>query len=147
MHSPLSPAVLCKHFSADLFGLGLRTSDFPGSGCSLFETNLASGLHRGERRNAPCPSSVPVKRSLYELFSLHKNLFSLLETAWQALSSPCKPRYNRAPVQVLSVVHAIHASAVFFKLMAPSLYHPSYRAHEMWSIVVLNSFNLAMACR
>lgn len=50
-------------------------------------------------------------------------------------------------MQVLSVVHAIHAVAVFFKLMAPSLYHPSYRPHEMWSIVVLNSFNLAMACR
>jgi len=45
------------------------------------------------------------------------------------------------------VVHAVHAIAVFFKLMAPSLYHPSYRAHEMWSIVALNSFNLAMACR
>ena len=51
------------------------------------------------------------------------------------------------PMQVLGVVHAVHAIAVFFKLMAPSLYHPSYRAHEMWSIVALNSFNLAMACR
>ncbi len=50
-------------------------------------------------------------------------------------------------MQVLSVVHAIHAVAVFFKLMAPSLYHPSYKVNEMWSIVVLNSFNLAMACR
>ena len=45
------------------------------------------------------------------------------------------------------MVHAIHAVAVFFKLMAPSLYHPSYKVNEMWSIVVLNSFNLAMACR
>ena len=50
-------------------------------------------------------------------------------------------------MQVVSIIHAIHAVAVFFKLMAPSLYHPSYRAQEMWSIVVLNSFNLAMACR
>ncbi len=50
-------------------------------------------------------------------------------------------------MQVLSVVHAIHAVAVFFKLMAPSLYHPSYKVNEMLSIVVLNSFNLAMACR
>ena len=50
-------------------------------------------------------------------------------------------------MQVLSVVHAVHAIAMFFKLMAPSLYHPSYRAHEIWSIVALNSFNLSMACR
>ena len=50
-------------------------------------------------------------------------------------------------MQILTVVHALHALFVFFKIMAPSLYNPSYRAHEMWSIVLLNSFNLAMACR
>lgn len=50
-------------------------------------------------------------------------------------------------LQVLGIIHAIHAVAVFLKVMAPSLYHPRYKAHEMWSIVVLNSFSLAIACR
>ena len=54
---------------------------------------------------------------------------------------------HAACAQVLGIIHALHAVAVFFKVMAPSLYHPSYRAREMWSIVTLNSFNLAIACR
>lgn len=49
------------------------------------------------------------------------------------------------PLQILGALHAIHAVAVFFKLMSPALYSTGRRS--MYTLVILNSLNLAVACR
>lgn len=48
-------------------------------------------------------------------------------------------------VQILGALHAIHAVAVFFKLMSPALYSTARRS--MYTLIILNSLNLAVACR
>ena len=52
-------------------------------------------------------------------------------------------------LQILGALHAIHAVAVFFKLMSPALYSPGAgrRGRGMYTLVILNSLNLAVACR
>ena len=51
------------------------------------------------------------------------------------------------PLQILGALHAIHAVAVFFKLMSPALYSPGADRKGMYTLVILNSLNLAVACR
>ena len=50
-------------------------------------------------------------------------------------------------VQALGSLHALHALAVLCKALSPSLYNPVAGRSGMTSIVLLNSFNLAIACR
>lgn len=52
-------------------------------------------------------------------------------------------------LQILGALHAIHAVAVFFKMMSPALYSPGAgrRGRGMYTLVILNSLNLAVACR
>ena len=50
-------------------------------------------------------------------------------------------------LQILGALHAIHAVAVFFKLMSPALYSPGVGRRNMYTLVILNSLNLAVACR
>ncbi|KAL3147784.1 hypothetical protein ABBQ32_002515 [Trebouxia sp. C0010 RCD-2024] len=47
---------------------------------------------------------------------------------------------------ILGALHAIHAVAVFFKLMSPALYSPGAGRKGMYTLVILNSLNLAVAC-
>ena len=59
------------------------------------------------------------------------------------------PVQHCLPLQILGALHAIHAVAVFFKLMSPALYSPGAgrRGRGMYTLVILNSLNLAVACR
>lgn len=50
-------------------------------------------------------------------------------------------------VQVLGLLHAVHSAAVMCQLLSPALYNPIAGKHGMTSICLLNSFNLAIACR
>lgn len=50
-------------------------------------------------------------------------------------------------LQILGALHAVHAVAVFFKLMSPALYSPGAGRRGMYTLVILNSLNLAVACR
>ena len=50
-------------------------------------------------------------------------------------------------LQILGALHAIHAVAVFFKVMSPALYSPGVSRTPMYTLVILNSLNLAVACR
>ncbi|DBB07470.1 TPA: hypothetical protein ACH3X3_008941 [Trebouxia sp. C0006] len=47
---------------------------------------------------------------------------------------------------ILGALHAIHAVAVFFKVMSPALYSPGVGRRNMYTLVILNSLNLAVAC-
>ncbi|KAK9809330.1 hypothetical protein WJX73_005806 [Symbiochloris irregularis] len=49
-------------------------------------------------------------------------------------------------VVALGSLHALHAVAVMSKALSPSLYNPLAGRHAMTSLVLLNSFNLAIAC-
>ena len=48
-------------------------------------------------------------------------------------------------LQILGALHTIHAVAVFFKFMSPALYSPG--VGRKYTLVILNSLNLAVACR
>ena len=50
-------------------------------------------------------------------------------------------------MQILAGLHTLHAVAVFFKLMSAALYSPGVGRRSMYTLVVLNSLTLAVACR
>ena len=50
-------------------------------------------------------------------------------------------------VQALVTLHGLHGLAVFCKLLSPALYNPLTGYQDWLSIILLNSFNLAVACR
>lgn len=47
---------------------------------------------------------------------------------------------------ILAGLHTLHAVAVFFKLMSAALYSPGVGRRSMYTLVVLNSLTLAIAC-
>lgn len=49
--------------------------------------------------------------------------------------------------QVLVALHSAHGVAVALKLMQPTLYNPFAKNKELYSIILLNSWNIAVACR
>ena len=52
-----------------------------------------------------------------------------------------------ALVQALICLHGLHGLAVLCKLLSPALYNPFSGYRDWMSIILLNSFNLALACR
>lgn len=66
-----------------------------------------------------------------------------------AASQPCKhiTCFLLPALQILGVMHGIHAVAVFFGLVSPLLYDASRTARKAHTIIFLNSLNLAVACR
>ena len=50
-------------------------------------------------------------------------------------------------VQALVTLHGLHGLAVLCKLASPALYNPFSGYRDWLSIILLNSFNLAVACR
>ena len=50
-------------------------------------------------------------------------------------------------LQALMTLHGLHGLAVLCKLLSPTLYNPLTGYQDWLSIILLNSFNLAIACR
>ena len=70
--------------------------------------------------------------------------------AWQPaswLAVCCAARLRPSDAQALVTLHGLHGLAVFCKLLSPALYNPFSGFRDWSSIILLNSFNLAVACR
>jgi hypothetical protein len=122
--------------------------------------HLPSLESMGERRASPSPLGPPRRAGQQQMW-MHCRSTLLSVRRWThfvCLLAPCPAGINiKADVGMwlvcflgslclLGSLHALYGLLVSLRLLDPRLYSPTAGPTEVWSIVVMNSVNLAVAC-